>query len=53
MLATPELLEAAAVVALLGGTALWAISFASGAIGAMVTTGRNDASDEDEDDELE
>lgn len=33
LLATPEVLEAAAVVTLLGGTVLWAINFAATAVG--------------------
>lgn len=48
VLVTPEVLEAAAVLALLGGTVLWALNFAKGAVGAVMS--RNDASHEDEDD---
>lgn len=46
ILATPEVLEAAAVLALLGGVALWAINFATGAVGAV--TGRKDSNEDDD-----
>lgn len=42
LLATPEVLETAAVLALLGGTVIWALNFAGGAVGAVL--GRADAS---------
>lgn len=44
LLATPEVLEAAAVVALLGATALWAINFAATAVGRVM--GPRDESDD-------
>eukprot|EP00752_Nemacystus_decipiens_P014686 g13082.t1 len=48
LLATPEVLEAAAVVALLGGTVIWALNFATGAVGALMS-GRDELEDEEED----
>lgn len=52
LLATPEVLEAAAVVALLGGTAIWALNFATGAVGALMP-GKRDSSQEEDGDEDE
>lgn len=53
LLATPEVLEAAAVLALLGGTAVWALNFATGAVGALISGQRDSSQEEfeDEDDE--
>lgn len=47
ILATPEVLEAAAVLALLGGVVLWATNFATGAVGAVM--GRRNSDDDDDD----
>lgn len=49
LLATPEVLEAAAVLALLGGTAIWAVNFATGAVETLM---RGQEDEEYEDDEL-
>ncbi|CAN0401196.1 unnamed protein product, partial [Scytosiphon promiscuus] len=48
LLATPEVLEAAAVLALLGGTAIWALNFATGAVGSLLS-GRSKSSEDKED----
>ena len=54
LLATPEVLEAAAVLALLAGTAAWAVNFAAGTVGALLPLGRQgDSSQEEEFDEFE
>eukprot|EP00903_Cladosiphon_okamuranus_P019807 g18205.t1 len=51
LLATPEVLEAAAVLALLGGTAVWALNFATGAVGWLVSGQRDSSPEEFEDEE--
>lgn len=52
LLATPEVLEAAAVIALLGGTAIWALNFAMGAVGALMPGQRKSSQEEEEEDGL-
>ncbi|CAN0211299.1 unnamed protein product [Ectocarpus fasciculatus] len=52
LLATPEVLEAAAVIALLGGTAIWALNFASGAVGALMPSKRESSQEEEEEDRV-
>ena len=48
VLATPEVLEAAAVVALLGGVIVWALNFATGAIGSVLDDRSDSSPDDDE-----
>ncbi len=49
LLATPEVLEAAAVLALLAGTAVWAVNFAAGMMGALLPPdGQRSSSEEEE-----
>lgn len=50
ILATPEVLEAAAVMTLLGGVVVWALNFASGAVGSIgsVMDGGSDPSVEED-----
>ncbi|CAM9119870.1 unnamed protein product [Ectocarpus sp. 4 AP-2014] len=50
LLATPEVLEAAAVIALLGGTAIWALNFATGAVGALLPGQSKSSQEEEEED---
>lgn len=48
LLATPEVLEAGAVVALLGGVVVWALNFATGAIGSALDARSDSSPEEDE-----
>lgn len=48
LLATPEVLEAAAVLALLAGTAVWAVNFAAGMVGALLPSDRESTSSQEE-----
>lgn len=50
VLATPELLETAAVLAFLGGMVLWAINFTTGAVGAFAGDKGEGVSTSEEDD---
>lgn len=40
------------MLALIGGTGIWALNFATGAVGSLLSAKSGDSPEEDEDDEL-